>query len=64
MLSLFTQFFQCLLALTGRAIALQGMNVKGSREYVRSAVEGSLERLNIKQIDLYYQVCRPYSARN
>ena len=38
------------------AIALQGMSVKGSREYVRSAVEGSLERLNIKQIDLYYQV--------
>ena len=30
--------------------------MKGSREYVRSAVEGSLERLNIKQIDLYYQV--------
>ena len=29
--------------------------MKGTREYVRSAVEGSLERLNIDCIDLYYQ---------
>ncbi|CAL8463587.1 g3121 [Coccomyxa elongata] len=29
--------------------------VCGSREYVRSAVEGSLKRLGIDQIDLYYQ---------
>lgn len=27
----------------------------GSREYVRSAVKGSLKRLGIDQIDLYYQ---------
>ncbi|CAK0786087.1 hypothetical protein CVIRNUC_009300 [Coccomyxa viridis] len=32
-----------------------GMSVKGTREYVRSAVEGSLKRLNIDCIDLYYQ---------
>ena len=31
------------------------MSVKGTREYVRSAVEGSLKRLNIDCIDLYYQ---------
>ena len=36
--------------------ALQGMEVNGSRDYVRSAVEASLARLQIKQIDLYYQV--------
>ena len=35
--------------------ALQGMGVNGSPEYVRSAVEGSLQRLNIDYIDLYYQ---------
>ena len=29
--------------------------MKGTREYVRSAVEGSLKRLNIDCIDLYYQ---------
>ena len=34
---------------------LQGMGVKGSREYVRSTIEGSLKRLNIDCIDLYYQ---------
>lgn len=34
---------------------LQGMGVRGDREYVRTAVEGSLKRLNIEQIDLYYQ---------
>ena len=45
------------------AVALQGMTVKGSREYVRSAVEGSLERLNIKHIDLYYQVDTLSSVR-
>lgn len=27
----------------------------GSPEYVRSAVEGSLKRLGVDQIDLYYQ---------
>ena len=31
------------------------MSVKGSREYVRSTIEGSLKRLNIDCIDLYYQ---------
>ena len=31
------------------------MGVRGDREYVREAVEGSLKRLNIEQIDLYYQ---------
>lgn len=31
------------------------MSVKGTREYVRSAIEGSLKRLNIDCIDLYYQ---------
>ena len=34
---------------------VQGIGVKGSPEYVRLAVEGSLERLNIGTIDLYYQ---------
>ncbi|CAL5228578.1 g11736 [Coccomyxa viridis] len=32
-----------------------GLGVRGDREYVRTAVEGSLKRLNIEQIDLYYQ---------
>ncbi len=40
----------------GEANVRQGMEVKGNREYVRSAVEASLERLNVKQIDVYYQV--------
>ena len=31
------------------------MCVNGSREYVRSNLEGSLKRLNIDCIDLYYQ---------
>lgn len=26
-----------------------------SREYVRSVVEASLKRLNVEQVDLYYQ---------
>ena len=34
---------------------MQGMGVRGDREYVREAVEGSLKRLKIEQIDLYYQ---------
>ena len=34
---------------------MQGMGVRGDREYVRTAVEGSLKRLKIEQIDLYYQ---------
>ena len=34
---------------------LQGMGVRGDKEYVRTAVEGSLKRLNVEQIDLYYQ---------
>ncbi len=46
--------FMCT-ALKGIPNALQGMGVRGDREYVRSAVEGSLERLGIQQIDLYYQ---------
>lgn len=29
--------------------------VKGTREYVRYAVEKSLERLGVDKIDLYYQ---------
>ena len=32
-----------------------GIGMDGSREYVKSAVEASLKRLNVKQIDLYYQ---------
>ena len=32
-----------------------GMAVDGSRKHVREAVEGSLERLGISCIDLYYQ---------
>ena len=32
-----------------------GFGILGSKEHVRSAVEGSLKRLNVKQIDLYYQ---------
>ncbi len=35
--------------------AAAGFGVDGSREFVRSAVEASLKRLNVKQIDLYYQ---------
>lgn len=31
------------------------MDVHGSSEYVRQAVEGSLKRLDIDHIDLYYQ---------
>lgn len=34
---------------------MQGPTIHGSPEYVRSCVEGSLKRLNIDQIDLYYQ---------
>ncbi len=34
---------------------MQGMGVNGSPEYVRSAVEGSLKRLDMETIDLYYQ---------
>ncbi len=30
-------------------------NINGKKEYVREAVEGSLKRLNIETIDLYYQ---------
>ncbi|KAK9851359.1 hypothetical protein WJX84_007777 [Apatococcus fuscideae] len=33
----------------------EGMSIDGSREHVRQAVEGSLKRLNVRQIDLYYQ---------
>lgn len=32
-----------------------GMIVKGSPEYVRSCCEGSLKRLDLDYIDLYYQ---------
>ncbi|QCD77646.1 probable aldo-keto reductase 1 [Vigna unguiculata] len=32
-----------------------GMSVKGTPEYVRSCCEGSLERLGVEYIDLYYQ---------
>lgn len=32
-----------------------GMIVKGSPEYVRSCCEGSLKRLDVDYIDLYYQ---------
>lgn len=35
--------------------ALQGIAVKGSPDYVRSCVDGSLKRLGIDTIDLYYQ---------
>ena len=34
---------------------MQGMSVKGTRAYVRSCVEGSLKRLGVDCIDLYYQ---------
>ena len=34
---------------------MQGMSVKGTRAYVRSCVEGSLKRLGVECIDLYYQ---------
>ena len=32
-----------------------GMIVKGTPEYVRSCCEGSLKRLDVDYIDLYYQ---------
>ncbi len=36
-----------------------GMGSSGKKEYVRECVEGSLKRLGITCIDLYYQVdCR------
>ena len=38
-----------------REDAMQGMSVKGTRAYVRSCVEGSLKRLGVDCIDLYYQ---------
>ena len=38
-----------------RECAMQGMSVKGTRAYVRSCVEGSLKRLGVQCIDLYYQ---------
>src|SRR5829696_3041011 len=39
--------------LVGRTIA--GRGVDGSPEYVKQACEGSLQRLGIDHIDLYYQ---------
>ncbi|KAK9917251.1 hypothetical protein WJX75_002355 [Coccomyxa subellipsoidea] len=39
----------------GAEFTEKGPEVHGSPEYVRSAVEGSLERLGVDQIDLYYQ---------
>ena len=33
----------------------QGMRVRGDRQYVREAVQGSLERLGVDCIDLFYQ---------
>ncbi|EIE27641.1 aldo/keto reductase [Coccomyxa subellipsoidea C-169] len=39
----------------GAVFSEKGAEVHGSPEYVRSAVEGSLKRLGIDQIDLYYQ---------
>jgi aryl-alcohol dehydrogenase-like predicted oxidoreductase len=34
---------------------VQGMRIRGDRQYVREAVQGSLERLGVDCIDLYYQ---------
>ena len=34
---------------------VQGMKVRGDRQYVREAVQGSLERLGVDCIDLFYQ---------
>ena len=34
---------------------LQGMRIRGDREYVREAVQGSLDRLGVDCIDLFYQ---------
>jgi aryl-alcohol dehydrogenase-like predicted oxidoreductase len=38
----------------GMDVGLDGRRPRGSREYVRRAVEGSLERLRTDRIDLYY----------
>jgi aryl-alcohol dehydrogenase-like predicted oxidoreductase len=34
---------------------VQGMRIGGDRQYVRGAVQGSLERLGVDCIDLFYQ---------
>ena len=36
-------------------VIVQGMRVRGDRAYVREAVEGSLQRLGVDCIDLFYQ---------
>ncbi|KAJ3673860.1 hypothetical protein LUZ60_005852 [Juncus effusus] len=36
-------------------VDLNGMSVKGSPQYVRASCEGSLERLGVDYVDLYYQ---------
>lgn len=45
----------CLATKFAFAYGADGISINGSKEYVRQAVEGSLKRLNVKQIDLYYQ---------
>jgi len=39
----------------GRDPSGQGRTIRGDPEYVRAACEGSLKRLDIDCIDLYYQ---------
>lgn len=34
---------------------VQGMRIRGDGQYVREAVQGSLERLGVDAIDLFYQ---------
>lgn len=46
---------QIMVAYLKQLSIMQGIAVKGSPEHVRSAVEGSLKRLGIDTIDLYYQ---------
>ena len=34
---------------------VQGMRIRGDRQYVREGVQGSLERLGVESIELFYQ---------
>lgn len=45
----------CLATKFAISFGAEGATINGSKEHVRQSVEGSLKRLNVKQIDLYYQ---------
>lgn len=45
----------CLATKFAITFGADGPSINGSKEHVRQSIEGSLKRLNVKQIDLYYQ---------